>query len=44
MPMGEAETDRVEDFLSLEKVRADLVTAVHAHRSQLHHRRPARVT
>ncbi len=24
MPMGEAETDRVEDFLSLEKVRADL--------------------
>jgi cyclic pyranopterin phosphate synthase len=24
MPMGEAETDRVEDFLSLKKVRADL--------------------
>jgi len=24
MPMGEAETDRVEDFLSLNKVRADL--------------------
>src|SRR5690606_18273412 len=24
MPMGEAETDRVEDFLSLEKVRAGL--------------------
>jgi cyclic pyranopterin phosphate synthase len=24
MPMGEAETDRVEDFLSLQKVRADL--------------------
>ncbi len=24
MPMGEAETDRVEDFLSLERVRADL--------------------
>ena len=25
MPMGEAETDRVEDFLSLEKVRSDLL-------------------